>query len=173
MRQSQDPEFAATLHRLRIHQPTLEDIELLNSRVCAPLHSSTNIPIVVRRHQLRNGINSSKLHEQSDKSGIPLTHCLAQITKRSNLSLPQAYQLIYRLKGGARKLKADGILSLIPGAPLVINEKIDSSLGIVSSLPYTNPQALSTVLSLNFMDLRIKTASLLTMKSSKHFLPTC
>ena len=35
MRQSEDPEFAAALRRIRLHEPTPEDIEMLNSRVHA------------------------------------------------------------------------------------------------------------------------------------------
>jgi len=44
----------------------------------------------------------------------------------------------YRLKGGTSQLKGDGILSLIPGAPLLINQNIDSFLGTAFTLSYTN-----------------------------------
>ena len=125
MRQSEDPEFAAALRRFRIRQPTMQDIELLNSRVCAPLNAPTTIPIIVRRHKLRDAINSCKLLEASERSGIPMTHCLAKITARSKMTLTD----VYSQKGGTSKLKGDGILSVIPGAPLVINHNIDSSLG--------------------------------------------
>jgi len=125
MRQSEDPEFAAALHRLRTHQPTAEDIELLNSRVYAPLNASTTIPIVVRRHKLRTAINSCKLHQASERSGVPIAHCLAKITNRTNLSLTD----VYSLKGGTTTLKGDGILSVIPRAPLIINQNIDRPLG--------------------------------------------
>lgn len=125
MRQSEDPEFAEALSRFRIRQPTLDDIELLNSRVCAPLNAPTTIPIIVRRHKLRVAINSCKLRQASEKSGIPMIHCLAKITNRSKMSFSD----VYSLKGGTSKLKGDGILSVIPGAPLVINQNIDNSLG--------------------------------------------
>ena len=134
MRQSEDPEFAAALRRFRIHQPTPEDIDLLNSRICAPLNAPTTIPIVVRRHKLRNAINSSKLRQASDRFGVSIIHCLANITQRSKMSVADAY----RLKGGTSQLKGDGILSLIPEAPLLINQNIDSSLGTAFTLSYTN-----------------------------------
>jgi len=134
MRQSEDPEFAAALRRFRIHQPTPEDIDLLNSRICAPLNAPTTIPIVVRRHKLRNAINSSKLRQASDRFGVSIIHCLANITERSKISVADAY----RLKGGTSQLKGDRILSLIPGVPLLINQNIDSSLGTAFTLSYTN-----------------------------------
>lgn len=101
-----------------------EDIELLNSRVCAPLNAPTTIPIITRCHKLRNAINSSKLQQASERSGIPITHCLAKIRERSKMSVAD----VYRLRGGTSDLKGDGILSLIPGASL-INENINKPLG--------------------------------------------
>ena len=47
MRQSDDPEFAATLRWIHFHEPTLEDIEMLNSRISASLECPTSIPIVI------------------------------------------------------------------------------------------------------------------------------
>ena len=83
MRQSDDPEFAAALRRIRLHQPTPEDIEMLNSRVGILLQypTSTSIPIVVRRHNLRDALNKEKLQKASQMSNIPITHCLANIKK--------------------------------------------------------------------------------------------
>ena len=126
MRQSDDPEFAAALRRIRLHQPTPNDIELLNSRVCAPLESPTSIPIVVRRHNLRDAINKERLNESSRTSNLRITHCLAKITNRRKMSLPD----VYNLKGGRSAIKADGILSVIPGAPLMITKNIKTPLGI-------------------------------------------
>ena len=65
MRQSDDPEFAAALRRIRLHVPTAEDIEMLNSRVGAPLDCPASTPIIVRRHKLRNALNKEKLQEAS------------------------------------------------------------------------------------------------------------
>ena len=52
MRQSDDPEFAAALRRIRFHEPTLEDIEMLNSRIDASLECPISIPIVVHCHSI-------------------------------------------------------------------------------------------------------------------------
>jgi hypothetical protein len=57
MRQSEDPEFAAALRKFRLHRPTPEDIEIVNSRVGTPLESPTSIPIFVRRHNLHEALN--------------------------------------------------------------------------------------------------------------------
>ena len=51
MRQSDDPEFAAALRRIRLHVPTAEDIEMLNSRIGAPLDCPASTPIIVRCHK--------------------------------------------------------------------------------------------------------------------------
>ena len=129
MRQSEDPEFPAALQRIRIHKPTQEDIDMLNAQVSASLKCPTTIPIIVRRHKLRNALNTIKLRDASQASGIPITHCLASIKTRSKMSLSE----VYSLKGGTKSLKADGILSVIPGAPLVITRNIDNTLGMSNS----------------------------------------
>src|SRR5205814_4124354 len=61
MRQSDDPKFAAALRRIRFHEPTLEDIEMLNSRIGAPLDCPISIPIIIRRHRLRDTLNKERL----------------------------------------------------------------------------------------------------------------
>jgi len=129
MHQSEDPELAAALQRIRIRKPTQEDINMLNALVGVPLNAPTTIPIVVRRHKLRNAINTDKLREISQSSGLPITHCLASIQDRHKMSLSE----VYGLKGGTNKLKGDGILSVIPGAPLLITQNIYSSLGMSNS----------------------------------------
>ena len=83
MRQSDYPDLGAALRRIRLHEPTSEDIEMLNSRVGAPLECPTSIPIIVRRHKLRDPLNKEKLREASEVSGIPITHCLENITSRT------------------------------------------------------------------------------------------
>ena len=39
---------------------------------------------------------------------------------------------VYNIKGGRSKIKGDGILSVIPGAPLMITDNIDIPLGLVN-----------------------------------------
>ena len=66
-------------------------------------------------------------------SDVPITHCLANIKSCTKMSLSE----VYNVKGGRSKVKGDGNLSVIPGAPLMITEKIDISLGI-SNFKYLN-----------------------------------
>jgi hypothetical protein len=128
MRQSDDPSFAAALRRIHFHEPTLEDIEMLNSRIGALLECPTSIPIIVRRHTLRDALNKKRLQIVSQVSDIPITHCLANIKSRIKMSRSE----VYNIKGGRSKIKGDGILSVIPGAPLMIMDNIDKSLGFVN-----------------------------------------
>ena len=118
MRQSDDPEFAAALRRIRFHEPTLEDIEMLNSRIGASLECPISIPIIVRRHRLRDALNKERLQVASQVSDVPITHCLADIKSRTKMSRSE----VYNIKGGRSKVKGDGILSVIPGTPLMITE---------------------------------------------------
>ena len=130
MRQSDDPPFAAAYRRIRFHELTLEDIEMLNSRIDAPLECPTSVPIVVRRHSLREALNKERLQVASQASDVRITHCLADITSRIKMSLSE----VYNVKGGRSKVKGDGILSVIPGVPLMITETIDISLGLVIAI---------------------------------------
>ena len=59
-------------------------------------------------------------------SNIPITHCLAKITKCNRMSLSEAYGV----KGGHAKVKGDGILSVIPGTPLLVTQNIDIPLSV-------------------------------------------
>src|SRR5271169_1702373 len=139
MRQSDDPEWAAALRRIRLHVPTAEDIEMLNSRVGAPLECPGTIPIIIRRHKLRDALNKEKLQEASQVSNVPITHCLAKITERNRMSLSEAYGV----KGGRTNVKGDGILSVIPGTPLLVTQNIDIPLGdskLYSMLIYNRPR---------------------------------
>ena len=126
MRQADDPEFAAMLQRIRIHEPTDDDIQILNSRVGAHLSSTDPIRIIVRRNKLRAALNAEKLKQISEMSGARIIHCLAEIKTRSGMTLSE----VYALKGGGSNFKSDGILSVIVGAPLVITENINVPLGI-------------------------------------------
>ena len=128
MRQSDDPKFAAALRRIRFHEPTLEDIEMLNSRIGASLECPTSTPIIVRRHTLRDALNKERLQIASQASDIPITHCLTDIKTHTKMSRSE----VYNIKGGRSKVKGDGILSVIPGTPLMITENIDIPLGLVN-----------------------------------------
>ena len=128
MRQSDDSEFAVALRRIRFHESTLKDIEMLNNRIGASLECSIFISIVVRRHRLRDALNKKRLQVASQASDVPIIHCLADIKTRTKMSRSE----VYNIKGGRSKVKGDGILSVIPGAPLMITENIDIPLGLVN-----------------------------------------
>jgi PIF1-like helicase len=61
IRQIGDPLWAASLSRCRIHQPTDDDIKQLNDRVGAKLKDMQSIPVVVRRHNVRQAINNERV----------------------------------------------------------------------------------------------------------------
>ena len=128
MRQSDDPEFAAALRWIHFHEPTLEDIKMLNNGIDASLECPTSIPIIVRRHSLREALNKKRLQVASQASDVRITHCLADISSRIKMSLSE----VYNIKGGRSKIKGDGILSVIPGTPLMIKDNIDIPLGLIN-----------------------------------------
>jgi hypothetical protein len=125
VRQAGDRLYADLLHRLRIRQPTDEDIELLNSRVGAPLPDSAAVTIVVRRHGLRHALNLKRLHSLSESTGTPVTYCVARERSRIGIS----HRQVYGLRVGHKNIKGDAILPLILGAPLMLTQNIDRPLG--------------------------------------------
>src|SRR5436190_17540871 len=106
----------------------LEDIEMLNSRISTSLECPTSIPIVIHCHRLCDALNKERLQVASQVSDVPITHCLADIKTRTKMSRSE----VYNVKGGRSNVKGDGILSVIPGAPLMITENIDIPLGLVN-----------------------------------------
>ena len=125
VRQAGDRRYADLLHRLRMRQPTEEDIKLLNSRVGAALPDSATITIIIHRHELRHALNVKRLHSLSEFSGTPVTYCIARERSRVGISHSQ----VYILRVGHKNVKGDTILPLIPGAPLMVTQNIDRPLG--------------------------------------------
>ena len=72
MRQAKDPRYAELLHRLRLHQPTHEDIDFLNTRINSSLIDDVETPIIMCRHQVRRAINTQRLHQLAQ---ISVTYC--------------------------------------------------------------------------------------------------
>ena len=131
MRQAKDPVYADLLRRLRFHAPTKQDIELLQTRIGAPLPQSARVPVIVRRNSLRHAINDRMLHLMSHKTGTPITHCIATVVKKCGMSMDQ----VRRIKvGDDDNTLGDGILGLLPGAPLMITKNLNQELGIDPSL---------------------------------------
>src|SRR5579859_411216 len=124
MRQAGDPECAALLSRLCIRQPMDEDIETLNSRVGAKLPNIKSVPVVVRRHTLRQAINIRRLQELESSSNARIVYCLADISNPKNTNVDQAYWVQF----GERCSPIDGILPLLPGVPLMVTKNIDRPL---------------------------------------------
>ena len=125
MRQAEDRRYADLLHRLRIRQPTREDIKLLNTRVGAVLPYSASVPIIVRRHELRHALNIKRLHSLSESTGSSVMYCVAKERSRTGISHSQ----VYALRVGHKGVKGDAILPLLPGIPLMITQNIDPALG--------------------------------------------
>jgi hypothetical protein len=127
MRQAEDPQYADLLHRLRIRQPIKEDIDLLNTRVSAPLLNVTSIPIIVRRHNLQHALNMKRLHLVAESDCQPVTYCVAKIRSRRGMTAKQSYGLRY----GMTNILGDPIIPLLPGVPLMITKNIDARIGIL------------------------------------------
>ena len=128
MRQAGDPRYAELLHRLRFHQPTDEDIDLLNTRVGFPIPSDLDPPVIVRRHNLRHAINIEKIHQVSEETGVPVIYCVANVRKREGcMSMDAALAARYN---GSGPVAGDAILPVLPGAPLMLTRNFNIPLGI-------------------------------------------
>lgn len=121
MRQAQDPRYGQAMSRVRIHEPTDDDIQLLNSRIGAPILDSPSVPIIVRRHTVRHAINLKRLSEVASAKKLPIVHCKAHIKAKSKMSKEEIYSVIQ----GPQKNLGDGVLSLILAAPLMITKNLN------------------------------------------------
>jgi hypothetical protein len=123
--QAKDQRYAELLHRLCIRQPTRENIELLNTRVGATLPDSTNVTIIVRRHELRHVLNVKRLQSLSESTGTSVTYYVAKERSRSGVSHSQ----VYALRVGHKNVKGNAILPLLPSTSLMTTQNIDPTLG--------------------------------------------
>jgi hypothetical protein len=133
MRQSDDPVYGDLLRRVRLRQPSDDDIILLKSRIGAPLPTSCISPVVTRRHTVRKAINNVRLIEASLRSATPITYCIAEIIKAKKAHRNEIYNISYGDGRGTSKAKSDAILALVPGSPLMITANINVPLGTVTS----------------------------------------
>jgi hypothetical protein len=133
MRQSDDPIYGDLLHRVRLRQPSDDDIILLNSRIGAPLPTSCISPVVTRRHTVRRAINNVRLTQASQQAATPITYCIADVFKAKKTHQKEIYNISYGDGRGTSKAKSDAILALVPGAPLMITANINVPLGTVTS----------------------------------------
>src|SRR5579859_2829527 len=58
IRQARDPSYAALLSHCRVHKPTDNDIEKLRDRIGAKVPNMQSATVTVRRHTLRQAIQS-------------------------------------------------------------------------------------------------------------------
>jgi len=133
MRHAKDQRYAGLLSRLRRRCPTDYDLRLLYSRVGAPLSPSVLSPLgIVRRNNLRHAINCERLQQMATLKGHEIMYCTAKILGKSeDMNLDG----IYSIRQSTKPRYEDAVLALIPGAPLLINQNIDSSLGELSPGP--------------------------------------
>lgn len=120
MRQAEDQRYAEAMARIRIHEPSDDDIAMLNSRIGAPIPDSSQAPIIVRRHHVRHAINLQKLQKTVSSHELRIVHCKADIVANHGLSLHQIYSVIQ----GPKNALADAVLSVIPEAPLMITKNL-------------------------------------------------
>ena len=136
IRQAGDPRYAQLLHRLRFHKPTDEDIDLLNTRVGVPIPSHLDLPVIVRRHNLRHAINIEKIHQVSQETGVPIIYCVANVLKREGgISMDAALAARYSASGS---VVGDAILPILPGTPLMLTQNSNIPLGIFPIVIFTD-----------------------------------
>jgi len=120
MRQAEDSMYAEAMARIRVHQPTDKDIAMLNSRIGVPIPDSSAAPIIVRRHYVRHAINLQKLKETAASNNSPVLHCKAEVIADHGVSFRQVYSIIQ----GPKKALGEGVLSVMPGAPLMVTKNL-------------------------------------------------
>jgi PIF1-like helicase len=127
MRQANDSEYGSLLSRIRTRSPTDADIDRLNSRIGAVLPNMSSLPVIVRRHSVRHAINAERLQQYADILNYDVTHCIALIRQRVDVTIQEAYQCKY----GELGMEGDAVLALAPGVPLLITKNISQSLGML------------------------------------------
>jgi len=133
MRQAKDQRLANLLSRVHRRYPTDEDLALLCSRVGAPLPSSVLSPLaIVRRNKLRHAINSERLQQMAALNGDEIVYCTAKVLEKAKDMKDSSLNAIYSIRQSSKPRQEDAVLALIPGAPLLITQNIDSSLGLVN-----------------------------------------
>lgn len=130
MRQADDPAYGALLSRLRRRSPTDDDINILNSRIRTQVPTQNIPPVIVRRHSVRQAINHYCLEKIRNSQQSDLLQCVATVLERKKMRLEEVYSIMYPSVNS----KADAILNLLPGIPLMITTNINIPLGKI--LPY-------------------------------------
>jgi len=71
-------------------------------------------------------MNDRKLRLMSEITQTPITYCVADVVNKSGMSMTEVRQI----KAGNNDALGDGILGLLPGAPLMITKNKNQPLGI-------------------------------------------
>jgi len=136
VRQAGDPRYAQLLHRLRFHQPTDDDIDLLNTRVGIPIPPHLEPPVIIHRNNLQHAINIEKIHQVSEETGVPIIYCIADILKREGgISIDAALGVRYSASG---PIAGDAILPMLPGAPMMLTQNFNIPLGMFPIIIFTD-----------------------------------
>lgn len=136
MRQAGDSRYAQLLHRPRFHQPTDDDINLLNTRLGIPIPPYLDLPVIVHRHNLRHAINIEKIHQVSDETGVPITYCMANILKREGgMSIDAALGMRY---SGSGPVASDAILPVLPRTLMMLIQNVNVSQGMFLIVAFTD-----------------------------------
>ena len=102
---------------------------LLNSCVGAALPPFSMPTIITRRYTVRRAINNAKVNQASQAIGIPITYCVTDVIEKTKMHQCEIYKISFDQGKGKRTAKADMILSLLLGVPLMTTTNIDIPLG--------------------------------------------
>ena len=83
--------------------------------------------------ELLEAINDRKLRLTAEITGSLITYCIAKVIQKCGMSTTEAR----RIKAGSNNALGDGILGLLPSAPLMITKNTNQSLGITLLLSRT------------------------------------
>jgi hypothetical protein len=106
-----------------------DNLKQLNDRVRTKLKDMQSLPVVVRRHNLRQAINNERVQQESVSRNIPITYCVADLWNVKRLKVHE----VYHARLGDKGVRGDAVLPLLPGTPLMITRNIDRPLGTSSS----------------------------------------
>ena len=132
MRQANNPILGSLLSRLRIRNPTREDIETLKSRVGVPLPSPLNpasLVYIVRQNAVRSSINSMRIKQVTQGQNLGIANCVARIVKKT---ADMSYRAIYKIQQRPKNDTQDAILALIPACPLMVMQNQRSNISLVN-----------------------------------------
>ena len=73
--------------QLWMHEPTDENIVMLNSQISAVIPDSVSPPIIVRQHYIYRALNMQKLKETAAINSTLIMHCKAKVISNHSVSM--------------------------------------------------------------------------------------